>query len=142
MTNRLLASVAASLLFATFSATARAGLDVEPGMWEVTVKTEMAGMPMPIPPTTHRYCLTPKDLVPNDPPQPGQSCQVVDRKISGSKVTWRVECNNNGHKSSGTGEINYGRTRYEGHMTFHMNADGQAMDMNQTMEGHRIGACK
>ena len=99
-------------------------------------------MPIPIPPVTHRYCLTRKDLVPNSSPQPGQACRMADQKISGDTVTWRVECNSNGHRSSGTGKIQFSGTRYHGNMTFHMNEGGPALEMHQVMEGHRVGACK
>jgi hypothetical protein len=142
MKIRSIAPFTVSLLLGVAAGPALGAPDVQTGMWEVHVKTEMPGMPMAIPPVTHRYCLTKKDLVPNSSPQPGQTCRMVDRKTSGNTVTWRVECNSNGYHSSGTGKIQFSGTRYHGEMTFHMNEGGQVMEMHQVMEGRRVGACK
>jgi len=116
--------------------------NMQPGMWETTVKMEMDGMPIAVPPHTSRHCITKEDLVPKTP-RPGQHCAVAHQNISGNTVTWQVSCDNGGRTTTGNGRITYDGDSYHGAISMHMTgAGGPTMNMHQTITGKRIGDCK
>lgn len=109
--------------------------------WEVTTKSEMSGMPYGMPETTMTVC-QPKSGEP-DPKQMMEqdgNCKVTDVKHSGNKTTWKVRCDGDGQKMSGSGEITHSKNSYQG--TTHMTgtADGEKVDMKASYRGKRIGA--
>ena len=111
--------------------------------WEVTSKTEMAGMPYAMPETIITVC-QPKGGAP-DPQQMMQdegNCKVSDVKTSGNKVTWKVRCDGDGQKMSGGGEITHSMSSYQGTMHMSGTADGEKVDMKASYRGKRLGeAC-
>jgi hypothetical protein len=131
------------LLLIPFSAVAAPNM--QPGMWEITTKMEMSGMEgMPaMPPNTMRQCIRPADAqggsatVPKGDPQ----CEVKDYKMQGNTASWRMECKG-ANAMSGKGTVTYGGTSYSGKTQFTTKEEGQAMTMNQTFSGKRIGDCK
>ena len=128
-----------------FPFTAIAAPDMQPGMWEITTKMEMAGMEgMPaMPPNTVRQCIRPAEVqsgsatVPKGDPQ----CEVKDYRMQGKTASWRMECKG-ANAMSGSGTITYGGASYSGRTQFTMHEQGQAMTMNQIFSGKRIGDCK
>lgn len=111
--------------------------------WEVTSKTEMAGMPYAMPETVITVC-QPKSGAP-DPQQMMQdegNCKVSDVKSSGNKVTWKVRCKGDGQDMKGGGEITHSKSSYQGSMHMSGTADGEKVDMKATYRGKRLGqAC-
>ena len=63
------------------------------------------------------------------------SCKVTDHKVDGNKVTWAMNCPNEG--MTGTGEFVYAENSFTG--TMKMSARGQDMSMKYT--GKRLGDC-
>jgi len=58
-------TIAAGIMLPLFLAgLALAEPNMEDGMWEITMKMDMPGMSMEMPPVTFNQCLTKKDLVP------------------------------------------------------------------------------
>ena len=86
----LLAALALSLPLALpLSAVAADGPD---DLWEITMKMEMAGMPMSMPAQTNTVC-TPKGspddrMVPMD-----KSCKLIEQKRTASRLTFRYVFN-------------------------------------------------
>ncbi len=116
--------------------------NVKPGQWETTVRMEMPGMPMAMPPMVTSSCLTEKDLVPNTS-QPGQDCKVTKQKVTGQTVEWAVECKDkNGAVSTMTGKGTYKEETFEGTMQMAMSHGGAPMQMNAKVSGKRVGECK
>jgi hypothetical protein len=111
--------------------------------WEVTTKSEMAGMPYAMPETTLTVC-QPKSGEP-DPKQMMErdgNCKVTDVKHSGSKTTWKMRCDGDGQKMSGSGEITHSKSSYQGTSRMSGTADGEKFDMTASYRGKRIGqAC-
>ncbi|GAB4120038.1 MAG: hypothetical protein Fur0026_10770 [Sideroxydans sp.] len=109
--------------------------------WEVTSKSEMTGMPYAMPETTMTVCQSksgepdPKQMMEQD-----GNCKVSDVRHSGNKTTWKVRCDGDGQKMSGSGEITHGKSSYQGTMRMSGTADGEKVDMNATYSGKRIGA--
>ena len=55
--------------------------DIKYGLWETTIKTEMAGIPMQQPAVTHTQCLTKENNVPENSP-PDSECKMVEKRKS------------------------------------------------------------
>lgn len=118
--------------------------NMQPGLWEITVKAEVAGMPA-MPAATARQCIRPADIedgrrtVPQDNKDP--KCAMKDYKIQGNTANWRMECRGP-EAMSGSGSITYSGTSYSGATKMTMKQGGQSMDMTQSFSGKRVGDCK
>jgi len=119
--------------------------NMQAGMWEITIKMDMAGAPFPMPPMTVKQCVTKDDLKDGRKTLPSSSdkkndCEVADYKAAGNKVSWKMLCKNG---SSGIGEMLYQGTSYSGTMTMtQKNNKGGTSKMVQHYNGKRIGECK
>jgi len=120
-------------LFHTASA-----MDMKDGLWEITSKMEMPGMPMEMPPVKFTQCLTSKDSVPKDKAEHNQDCKIKNTDMKGNTVTWEVHCISDGKPVKSTGMITYRGDSFNGETKTEM--DG--MNMLQKMSGRRIGNCK
>ncbi|MBI5213212.1 MAG: DUF3617 family protein [Nitrospirae bacterium] len=99
---------AAVLVFSLLSATLSfAEPDMRDGFWEITVKTDMPGMPMQMPPMTHTQCITKKDLIPQKP-EKNQNCKIINSKTSGNTVSWTIQCRDKeGTTAESSGKVTY-----------------------------------
>ena len=80
-----------------------AGVDMKEGEWEISSETSMTMGAMSMPPMANKstYCLTREELVPKS--EKDKECRIVKQKVTGNKVSWRMECK----KGEGEGEITY-----------------------------------
>ena len=131
-------AVLAILCFTISISFAGSGPNMQEGEWEITTKVEMPGMPMNMPPVTHRQCLTKNDLVPQNS-QPGNECKISNVKVSGDSVTWVMQCKGQGGETKGTGEITYSGTSFKG--VIKMTVVQADMQMTSKINGLRIGNC-
>jgi len=111
----LAVAIAGIFLWGTF---AFAGVNLHEGLWEITTKMEMKGMPMQMPARTHTQCLTKKNMlktmVPNKQSQE-EECKITDQKISGNTVTWTMKCSGKDAMKM-TGKMTYRGNTLEGTM--------------------------
>ncbi len=125
-----------------FTGNAFAGPNINTGLWEITVETEMVGMPdmpkMNVPPQTHRQCLSKEDLVPQSK-EASKECKITDVSESGDTISWKIICSGKNGSMEGTGEITYNGDSLEGFMN--MDIKGTDMKIRNKMKGHRIGEC-
>jgi hypothetical protein len=123
-------------IFVLSLSTVWAGLNLNPGKWEITTKTEMAGMPAQS--QTHTQCINKNELVPtsNDA---NQQCKVTDIEINGNTVSWKITCGGQGGGMSGTGTTTYEGDTLKGSMS--MTITGTDMTVKNTLTGKRIGDC-
>ena len=114
-----------------------AGVDMKEGDWEITSETSMTMEGMSMPPMANKstYCLTREDPVPRS--EKDQECRIVNQKVVGNTVSWRMECK----KGEGEGEISYHGTTYKGFFRMKMVEEGQAMTMNMKLAGRYLGPC-
>ena len=73
------------------SVNAFADVDINEGEWEITTKVSIPGMPMEMPATSYKQCLTKKELVPQKP-ESDQNCEITDFKVSGNTISWKMNC--------------------------------------------------
>ena len=118
--------------------------EIKEGLWEITTTSEMKGVPIQLPPTTTKQCITKKDLVPRSEIQEtGHECRIKDQKVSGDTVTYIVEC-----KDQGGNVIDIsGKTIYKGNVfdgitnTTVKTKEQGTMQMKSTTSGRYTGPC-
>jgi hypothetical protein len=127
-------------LAALFLAATGAHAQMRDGMWEVTSKVDMPGMPQGVPPTTQRTCMRASDVQnPQKMMQGREDCKVIDNKTQGNRMTWRMECAGG---TKGSGEMTFQRDSYEGAFNMTSSEAGKPVQMNVKYTGRRIGDCK
>ena len=115
-------------------------LNMQEGKWEITTKMEIPSMPMDMPPMKHTQCLLKKDIVPQSS-QAGQECTISQIKVTGSTVTWVMQCSGGpGGDTKGNGTITYNGSSMKG--TIKMKDAQSNMEMTSHLTGRRIGECK
>jgi len=135
-------------LCAAFAAAAyaqAAAPNMKEGMWEVTSRMEMAGLPGGMPPQTMRQCVTKKDLEnPQKMAPTGQQddrCQVSDYKLQGNTATWTWTCKG-GDDMRGSGTMTFAGTSYTGTTKVSMKQGGQTHNMSMHFTGKHVGDCR
>ena len=136
---RILFVISVILLTVISISFASSGPNMQEGMWEITSKMEIPGMPMEMPPTKTTQCLTKKDLAPQSS-QSGQECKITQTKVDGDTVTWTMLCKGEGGDMKGSGKITYSGNSFKG--VIKMSMVGNNMEMTCYISGRRIGDCK
>jgi hypothetical protein len=131
--------ILAALSCLLFAATAAADYDINEGLWEITVKVEIEGMPMTMPPITNTQCITKDTLVPKSD-QYGE-CRIINQKTVGNRLTYDIACSGPGGTVKGSGEVTYTGDTMTGSMETNMPSQDD-MKMTTKMSGKRIGPCK
>ena len=115
------------------------------GLWEITMKMEMAGMPGGMPPQVLKQCMTKKDV---ENPQklaqggPGsERCQVSNYQLKGNTASWDMACKGP-EEMTGSGTMTFSGDSYSGTNRMSMKSSGQTHNMTMQHSGKRIGDCK
>ena len=110
---------------------------MKPGKWQITVQTEMSGMPVQLPPVTMTECVTPEQAAAPQPPatDAGSDCAVSDYKVNGNVVTWSVACPK--ENVTGTGRITFSSDSYDGVTKMKMGDT----EVTQKLSGKYLGPC-
>ena len=108
-------------------------------LYDVTVKMEMAGMPMVMPPMSQRVCVrkggNDNEFVPKQ-----ENCSVSDARRSGNKLTFRMVCTGR-NAMTGAGDFTFAADAYSGQIRMKGKMEGQDIEMTQTIAGKRVGGC-
>jgi len=119
--------------------------NMQEGMWEITSKMEMPGMPMNMPPQTMQRCFTQKDfadpqsMAPADPS--GNKCQTSDYRMQGNTATWKIVCTGP-DAMTGTGSATYTGNAYSGVNKMAVKHGNETMNMTINHGGKYLGPCK
>ena len=115
--------------------------EIKDGLWEITTKVEIKGMPGQMPSSTVRQCLKKNDPVPKAKNK-STDCKVKDQKISGDTVTYAMECTSKDSVVLTSGTMTYKGNAFAGVSTTNIKSKGQPeMQMNNKMSGKYIGPC-
>jgi len=124
---------------------ALAGVNMHEGLWEITTRVEMQGMPMQMPARKHTQCLTKKNMLKTMVPKKQdkeEECKITDTEISGNTVTWVMKCNGE-DATEVTGKTTYHGDTFEGTITMILNDPEEGkMKMINHISGRHIGECK
>lgn len=109
--------------------------------WELTTKTEVAGMAAPLEDTTITVCMqkgaeknTSHMVIEQD------GCKNTDIKTSGNRITWKLSCDRDGEVLTGSGEVTYTSNSYQGSFKQSGKSHGRLMNTTYSYNGKRIGA--
>ncbi len=142
MLKRVALAVAIGIFL--WGTSAFAGVNLHEGLWEITTKMEVQGMPMKMPARKHTQCLTNKNMLKTMVPkeQAQEECKITDQKISGNTLTWIMKCSGKDVMEV-TGKTTYHGDTFEGTITMISNDPEEGkMKMINHITGRRIGECK
>lgn len=133
--NRTIALLGLGGWLAALPALAADGM--QPGQYEYTMKMEMPGMSMAMPPMTAQHCLTQADIDQGRQYENRQSpgCQTKNFQQSPGKAGMEFTCQDG---TTGKGEYSFGSDSLSGKTT--MTRNGQTFVM--TMAARRTGDCR
>lgn len=115
--------------------------NMKDGLWEITTKMEMKGMPGNIPPSVTKQCLTKKDSVPQGK-EKNPNCKMTDQKVSGNTVTWTMVCKEKEGTVESKGSITYKGDTFDGTTTTVIkDKTRKAQQFSTKMSGKRLGPC-
>ena len=130
-------------LLASFACATMAWAEMKEGLWEIKTTMEMPGMPVKMPATTTRTCVSKDDMVPKPSAPKGQEqeCKVKEQKITGDTITYAMECTGKGGMTTEiSGVMTYKGDAMEGTST--MKVKGPTpMEMSTKVSGKYIGPC-
>jgi hypothetical protein len=123
--------------------TVGAWAQLKEGLWEMTAKVEMKGMPQSMPPATFRQCITNSNPVPQNKDQDkNYDCKTTAQNISGNTVSYTVECKGKDGVMQTSGTSTYTGTSMDGTSNTKFKMKGQPeMQMATKIKGKYIGAC-
>ncbi len=112
------------------------------GQWQITVKTEIPGMPMAMPPMTHTQCVSDENAIPQQA-EPNQECQVLENKVEGNRLTWKMVCQDGETRAESAGSITYAGDTFAGAVETVITEPGETpMTVTNKMTGKRVGDCR
>jgi len=122
----------------TFGISVISAVNMNEGNWEMSIQTEMPGMPFAMPAIKYTHCLTKENMTPQKP-EKNQDCKLISSNITGSTYTWVMECKSKkGEVTRSEGSITYRGATFEGAIKTNMNGTL----INQKISGRRTGECK
>lgn len=121
---------------------------MRPGLWEMTTRMQMPGMPYQMPARTFRRCITQADLdknhgVPKPQTHGDMTCTMANFTRSGNTLNYTMKCTGKDGDMQFDGSTTMdSRDAYHGTMHMTGTAEGHAMDMTGKTQGKRIGDCQ
>ncbi|NWF52676.1 MAG: DUF3617 family protein [Nitrospirae bacterium] len=129
-------SLIAVSLFLLWGITFAGGPNLKEGLWEITVKMDVSGMNMQMPPQKFTQCIRKDNMIPQQ--EPDEKCKIIKTDVKGDTVSWVIECKGPEGTTKGNGSVTYKGDTFEGFMKVKQ-AD---MEITQHMSGRLIGQCK
>ncbi len=113
--------------------------DLKEGLWEMTSKMEMKGMPLHMTAQKFKQCITKERSVPMETEKGDTKCKVIEQKVKGDTIFWKIICNDKEGETIVTGKGTYKNDKFEGETKI-KTPDG--MELKQQITGKWIGKCK
>jgi Protein of unknown function (DUF3617) len=134
-------AIAAMLALAAY---ADAAAGPRPGLWKVTTRVSREGVTSE--PNSQSSCVTAdqmkdpsRSLMP--PQSPDEKCTRTQYEWTGSKLTWRIQCNGR-MATSGGGDIDFDTPEhYHDKITSSGSVNGHDFASTILLEGERVGEC-
>lgn len=133
--------IVVGVVILSFVIAGEASAQMKDGLWEITTKIEMKGMPNQIPAMTVKQCMTKNDITPK-PMGKDQNCKIKDQKIMGDTVTYAMECKGkDGTVTESVGKMTYKGDSFEGSNNITTKSKRETMQMTSRMTGKYLGSC-
>jgi len=121
------------------SSAAYADIDLHEGMWEITNKIEMSGIPIKLPDTKVSQCITKEKIIPKSNKKINKHCTISEQKIEGDTVTWKMQC---AKKVASQGTVTYHGDTLEGIINSSSEIPNLGtIEMDIHLSGKRTGEC-
>ena len=144
--HKLVTSFAPAFMLFIATPAQTAAPNMKEGLWEVTAKMDVPGMPGNMPARTTPRCISAKDM--EDPRKIGpandrgsDTCEVTNYKMQGNTASWNMACKGP-EPMTGSGTIKYEGDRYTGVNRMSMKQGNETMQMTMNYSGRYLGACK
>jgi Protein of unknown function (DUF3617) len=123
-----------TILFVLLAPCALAAPPLNPGRWEVTIKTES---PVSMPPTTTEICITGEKAARPEPVKgkPTDDCKADGVSMNGNVLTYAVRCGK--QKVSTSAKFTYSGDTYTGVVTI----KSGKREIRQIHTARRVGNC-
>jgi hypothetical protein len=144
MVRRLLLVFAGIFCLALVGVPAKA-IDLQPGLWEISSKSERGGV-VKVRPTKTR-CITPEQAkefasrAPYEKAGISESCKTADLKQTGNATSWRVQCTGKLPMETSVSYTFDTPQHYTAMFKTTVTLMGTAASSTLTLEGRRIGEC-
>lgn len=126
------------LVFSCFiTSLATAAPDVTPGLWKMSTRMEMPGLPMKMPAVSYKKCFSGKDVVPQTS-DTKNNCKMGKSSIKGDTITWHMECDGQSGPATFDGKASFRGKTMKG--VVNVNQSGQSM--LQHISGQWVGQCE
>jgi hypothetical protein len=135
--------VLAAMMWLPALASAAEELNLEDGYWDTYVTIRARGGILPVPAIKSSKCITRDDPIPNSTHSASLNCRILDKRITGNDVSWRLECADDKGHMEGQGKITYAGKTFDGGMDMEVTQleDGRHAKLNYVMRGERVRAC-
>ncbi len=123
-----------------FATTAYADINVKKGMWEISNRMEVSGLPIKIPDTKISQCIDKQTIIPKTDKKINQYCKIIEQKVEGDTVSWKMQCTNS---MQSHGSITYSGETFEGLVTTTTKVPSMGeMIITNHISGKRTGECQ
>src|SRR4051794_5821019 len=131
------------IMTAALFATVAAAADIREGLYEITVRAELAGQPMTQAPMVVRQCVSEQSVQDLMSQMGGTgACKVSDFQQSGNRAHWNLVCSGQ-MQVNGTGETQINGDEFTGRMNLSVQMGGdQSVPMVQNFTARRVGECQ
>jgi len=118
------------------------GADIQAGNWELSVTSQMPGMPQPIGPITQTKCISEADA--RDPsrlvsPSSG-GCEFSNKRDDGATMSFDITCSGQ-VPMRGSGTVRYGAQTFDADLNLSAEMQGQKIVTSSKVTGRRLGGC-
>lgn len=119
---------------------------LSPGLWQISVQTQAAAIPMTMAPLQVSQCLTAEDA--KDPSKllgnitsPGASgCTYSDKSYSGNMFHFTMKCMGT-LAIKATGDVSFTSSTLSGTIDTSATVNGQSLEMKSSVSAQRLGEC-
>ncbi len=123
------------------AAPAMAETNIQEGLWEITIRMEVPGLPSNPAPVASAHCLKDGSQVPQLL-QKDSSCRITETKTAGDSVSWKMKCEAGEGSIDGSGSMTYRGGRFDGIISLAMQRpDAGPLKIIQHVSGRRVGDC-
>ena len=112
---------------------------VDPGKWEFEIKSTNPMMGT----RTHTQtdCIEEANVSPERFLEGDADCRIIDPRVSGTRMSWKLECRSPAGHMTGAAECSSTGTTVTGRMDMQMEAQGTKLSMSNEWTGRRLGDC-
>ncbi|WP_028584867.1 DUF3617 domain-containing protein [Desulfogranum mediterraneum] len=131
------------LFFSTIPMLLASEFSMQSGKWEFSHTLKMSSLPQPVVEVSSE-CITPEEAS-QDPLADfvdGGNCTISKRKVDGDRISFELECREEGIISRGKGELRGQGNTVSGFVEMTMDNPGGPMKVSTRWQGKRLGSCQ